>query len=70
MKEKRYKLKIKTYDGMTHTVSFGVPCGEDGKDGMDGRTPEKGVDYWTPNDKAEIVTEVLQTLPNASGVSF
>jgi hypothetical protein len=41
-----------------------------GKDGVDGKTPEKGVDYWTPEDKAEIVDEVLEALPMAEGVEF
>ena len=34
------------------------------------KTPEKGVDYWTESDKAEIVAEVLAALPNAEGASF
>lgn len=32
--------------------------GEDGQDGQDGRTPVKGTDYWTTQDKQEIVTDV------------
>ena len=76
MIEKKYKLKIKTHDGMTHTVDFSVPCGEDGYtprkgiDYFDGNTPQRGVDYWTANDKEIIIREVLASLPNASGVSF
>ncbi len=59
MFEKKYKLKIKTSDGMVHTVPFSVPYGEDGKDGVDGKdgangkdgvTPIKGVDYLTPEE--------------------
>ena len=34
----------------------------DGVDGMDGVTPERGKDYWTAADKAEIVQEVLRSL--------
>ena len=30
----------------------------DGKDGEDGYTPKRGVDYWTPEDKAEVKTYV------------
>ena len=30
----------------------------------------KGVDYWTPADKEEIINDVLTHFPNASGVSF
>lgn len=32
--------------------------------------PIKGIDYWTDNDKQEIVSDVLAALPNASGVDF
>ena len=34
----------------------------DGYDGDDGHTPERGKDYWTESDKAEIVQEVLRLL--------
>lgn len=44
--------------------------GPQGQDGTAGYTPVKGVDYWTPADKAEMVNDVLASLPNASGVSF
>lgn len=44
-------------------------CGLMG-DGAPGYTPIKGVDYWTPADKAEIINDVLTSLPNASGVEF
>lgn len=33
--------------------------------GEDGHTPVKGTDYWTSDDKAEIVNEVLELLPRA-----
>ena len=33
--------------------------------GKDGHTPEKGVDYWTPDDRASMVTDVLEALPKA-----
>lgn len=32
--------------------------GHDGVDGQDGHTPIKGTDYWTTQDKQEIVTDV------------
>lgn len=35
---------------------FGAP-------GKDGKTPEKGVDYFTDNDKKELVDEIKQELP-------
>ena len=44
--------------------------GKDGKDGADGHTPIKGVDYFTEADKAELVADVIATLPNAEGVGF
>lgn len=44
--------------------------GPAGKDGQDGHTPVKGTDYWTADDKAGIVSDVLAALPNASGVNF
>ena len=40
------------------------PQGTQGPAGKDGRTPERGTDYWTEKDKTEIVEEVLQELPN------
>lgn len=33
--------------------------------GKDGYTPVKGTDYWTNEDKTEIVNEVLELLPRA-----
>ena len=36
----------------------------------DGTTPVKGTDYWTAQDKAGIVQDVLNALPTATGVSF
>lgn len=44
--------------------------GADGKDGKDGYTPIKGTDYFTDDDKAEMVQEVLYALPSAEGVAF
>lgn len=38
-----------------------------GVSGKDGRTPEKGVDYYTEADKAEMVQEVLAALPVYNG---
>jgi hypothetical protein len=38
--------------------------------GDKGYTPVKGTDYWTATDKAEMVSDVLNALPNASGVRF
>lgn len=43
------------------------PQGEPGKDGEDGKTPEKGVDYFTEEDKAELVNSVVAALPVYNG---
>lgn len=37
-----------------------------GTDG-DGKTPVKGKDYWTAADKAEIVSDVIYSLPTYEG---
>lgn len=68
-----HKVSITDVNG---TKTFNVMDGEDGKDGADGQagadgyTPVKGTDYWTAADKAQIVSDVLAALPNASGVNF
>lgn len=36
--------------------------GATGATGADGYTPQRGVDYWTPSDKAEIIASVIETL--------
>lgn len=35
-----------------------------------GRTPVRGVDYWTEADKTEIINDILNVLPEAEGASF
>lgn len=44
--------------------------GANGKDGADGYTPVRGTDYWTAEDQAAIVADVLAALPVAEGGSF
>lgn len=39
-----------------------------GPQGEDGYTPVKGTDYWTEEDKSEIVSDVLAALPQAEEV--
>lgn len=46
------------------------PPGPAGKNGADGKTPVKGVDYYTPADKQEMVNAVLAALPNGDEVSY
>lgn len=50
-------------------VEIEAPRGEQGEKGEDGHTPEKGVDYWTADDKAEIIGELetRQNMQNGSG---
>lgn len=38
--------------------------GKDGEDGVDGKTPERGVDYWTEEDKAEIKSYIDAAILN------
>ena len=57
-------------DGKTLTIKNGIKGkdGADGKNGIngtngkDGKTPVKGTDYWTPEDKAEMVADVVASL--------
>ena len=42
--------------------------GEQGPAGADGYTPIRGTDYWTEEDKSEIVSDVLAAIPAAEGV--
>lgn len=44
--------------------------GEPGPQGEPGKTPVKGVDYYTDEDKQEIVREVIASLPNGDEVSY
>lgn len=47
----------------------GAP-GADGKNGTDGKTPVRGVDYWTVADKQAVINEVLAAFPAAEGAGF
>ena len=44
--------------------------GIDGKDGKDGKTPQKGIDYYTEDDKSEMVQAVLSALPDCREVRY
>ena len=44
--------------------------GDTGAAGADGYTPVKGTDYWTAEDKAEIVADTLAALPTWTGGSY
>lgn len=41
-----------------------------GPQGAPGKTPEKGVDYWTEADQQSIVDQVLQELPDGDEVKY
>lgn len=47
----------------------GLP-GEQGPAGTDGKTPERGVDYWTTEDQESIVSQVLAQIADYEEVSF
>ena len=57
-----------TADGGSNVVTFSdgktvtVKNGKTGSNGKDGYTPQRGVDYWTETDKAEIVATVLESI--------
>lgn len=61
-------------NGVTSTFKFKNGSkgsdGAAGKDGADGKTPVKGTDYFTEDDKIELVTAVLTALPDAAEVNF
>lgn len=59
-------------DGQTFQEKYdsGELKGEKGDKGVDGYTPQKGIDYFTEADKQELVQDVLNALPNAEGVEF
>ena len=44
--------------------------GDKGDKGADGHTPVKGTDYFTEEDKTELVNAVLAAMPVAEGVSY
>lgn len=49
---------------------FGIPKGEGGKNGADGITPVKGVDYYTQQEKEELIIEILNRIPNGNEVAY
>ena len=52
---------------MDEDTGTGSGSGGAGTPGEPGYTPIKGVDYWTEEDKAEMVQDVLAALPVYSG---
>ena len=41
-----------------------------GQDGQPGYTPQKGIDYFTEEDKQELIESVLSNLPVAEEISI
>jgi hypothetical protein len=50
-------------------VNLTGPAGEPGAAGADGYTPVKGTDYYTEEDKEDIVGQVLESIPKVSKVT-
>jgi hypothetical protein len=61
-----------TYEDFTPEQLEGLrgPQGEKGDTGEKGPKPEKGVDYFTEADKAEMVQAVLAEIPNGDEVAY
>lgn len=62
-------------DSLPHVSSATIrgpkgDAGPTGPAGADGYTPVKGTDYFTAADQADIVSQVLASLPAAEGVSY
>lgn len=66
-----YSVHITLSNNTAYSFAIAKPVnGAAGKDGEDGHTPEKGVDYYTEEDKSEIVSDVLNSLPYGDEVSY
>lgn len=60
-------------DGGVNTVTFSdgsVLEVKNGARGDKGDIPVRGVDYWTEDDKAEIVNDVLAEIPDGNEVRY
>lgn len=64
MADKLYKITFELSDGTEKSVEFTSPQGESGY------TPVKGTDYFTEEDKTELVSDVLAALPSWTGGSY
>lgn len=61
-----FRMRLRN-SGAAWSTAIRLPegvAGADGKDGIDGKTPEKGVDYWTEADKQEIKDYVDSAILN------
>lgn len=63
------ELVLSYNDGSTSNLGIVVgKDGKDGADGIDGKTPVKGIDYFTEEDKAEIINDVLSESDKTSNI--
>lgn len=62
--------QIRVVQGPRGPRGYNGVDGLPGKDGADGHTPVKGTDYYTEEDKAAFVNEVLAALPTWEGGSY
>jgi hypothetical protein len=73
-----YTPSVDSAGSLTWTASkAGMPdvpaaniMGPEGPQGPAGYTPKRGTDYWTADDKAEMVADVLAALPDGDEVSY
>lgn len=64
-------LKVKDAEGNWIDIPAIVgPRGNDGPAGPEGKTPVRGVDYWTAADKQEVIDSVLSALDDGDEVSY
>lgn len=68
--EDNAKLFIKTKSGYSYLTDMSGAQGIKGEKGADGKTPQKGVDYYTEADKEEMVSAVLSALPDNREVAY
>ena len=65
-----------SWNGTTLTITSAAGTsssdlkGDKGDTGASGKTPVKGTDYFTDEDKAELVDAVIAALPDTTGVDY
>lgn len=66
--ESAAKKALESSDTANEVVETIVGMLAEGK--LNGKTPVRGVDYWTQSDKDEIVNSVMSSLPDGDEVSY
>lgn len=64
------EISITDKTGTTTAKVINGRDGTPGQAGADGKTPVKGVDYWTAEDQQSIIQDVLTALPDGNEVSY